>query len=113
MSDQSGPLDNAGDYMKHCTKCPHFSRREDGASQCAKIEGGGYGQLPTLVKEGMPCPVGKFGADEQKPKPKPKPEPKPEPEVESDEPHFIFKILESCKSATFHFEDGDLTWTKK
>lgn len=107
MSEQSGPLDNAGDYMKHCTKCPHFNRREDGASQCSKIEGGGYGQLPILVKEGMPCPVGKFG----EPKPEPKTEPKPD--VVEEKPHFIFTILESCKSATFHFDDGDLTWTKK
>jgi len=108
MSEKKDPLEKSGNYMKHCTKCPNFSRGEDGKPSCSKIEGGGYGQLPVLVKEGMPCPVGKFGENEplssnQEPKPEPK----------QDEPHFIFSILSACKSATFHFDDGDLTWTKK
>lgn len=109
MSDNKVNHEKASNYLKHCSQCPHNQRTEDGKPSCVKIEGGGYGQLPMLVKEGMPCPVGKFGADEKKTKP----EPKPEPAVQSEEPHFIFKILESCKSATFHFDDGDLTWTKK
>jgi hypothetical protein len=68
------------------------------------MEGGGYGQLPVLVREGMPCPVGKFGDHAPL---------REDPEVKPEEPHFIFTILESCKSATFHFDDGDLAWTKK
>ena len=109
MNEHEETLENASNYLKHCTGCPHRQKGESGKPVCTKLDGGGYGQLPALVKEGMPCPVGKFGADEQKPKP----EPKPEPEAVEERPHFIFTILESCKSATFHFDDGDLTWTKK
>ena len=81
MSEKQEPLKNADNYMRHCTKCP-------------------------LVKEGMPCPVGKFGDNNEVNE-------KLVEKKEPEKPHFIFTILESCKSATFHFNDGDLTWTKK
>lgn len=106
MSDNPEPLKNAGSYMKHCTKCPHMTRDSYGNPLCGMIEGGGHGQLHTLVKEGMPCPDGRFG-DASASSDKPKAEPR------QDEPHFIFSILSACQSATFHFDDGDLKWTKK
>lgn len=106
MNEHEETLENASNYLKHCTGCPHRQRGESGKPVCTKLDGGGYGQLPALVKEGMPCPVGKFG-DKKELNENPG-----DPQVQ-EEPHFIFTILESCKSATFHFDDGDLTWTKK
>ena len=106
MSEERKPLDSADNFMKHCSKCPNLERNENGRLSCSKLEDGGHGQLHQLVKEGMPCPIGKFSdKDEVKDKPVERKEP--------EKPHFIFTILESCKSATFHFDDGDLTWTKK
>lgn len=110
MSEKKDPLANADDYMKHCTKCPNFSRGEDGRPMCCKIEEGGHGQLRSLVKEGMPCPEGKFG--DAKPLSEKPAKPAPAKKDASDN-HFIFTILSSCQSATFHFEDGDLKWIKK
>ena len=110
MTDKKEAPSKPSNYLKHCSQCPHNKRGEDGKPSCSKIEGGGYGQLPVLVKEGMPCPVGKFGDAEPLSEKPAKPAP---PKKDASDNHFIFTILSSCQSATFHFDDGDLKWIKK